>query len=58
MLHMWREFLWFIIGGWIGSIVTLIMVALLRKSREAPKPTAAEETEPASESPRTGTHGT
>jgi hypothetical protein len=35
MLH---HLLWFLAGGWIGSIITLVMVALLRKNREAPKP--------------------
>ncbi len=45
MLH---HLLWFLAGGWIGSLVTLVMVALLRKNSEAPtpldeKPAAPEE---------------
>ncbi len=41
-LGMLKDLLWFIAGGWIGSIVTLVMVALLRRSHEAPKPDAEE----------------
>ncbi len=29
---------WFLAGGWIGSFITLVMVALMRKNREVPKP--------------------
>jgi len=54
---MLRDLLWFIIGGWVGSIVTLIMVAILRKSREVPKPVADETKEIDLEKPRTGTDG-
>ncbi len=35
MLH---HLLWFLAGGWIGSVVTLVMVALMRRNNEAPKP--------------------
>ncbi len=41
-MGMLRDLLWFIVGGWIGSIVTLVMVALLRRSHEAPRPDAEE----------------
>jgi hypothetical protein len=34
---------WFVLGGWIGSLVTLVMVALLRKGREVPKPDMRDE---------------
>lgn len=35
MLH---DLLWFLAGGWIGSILTLVMVALMRRNSELPKP--------------------
>ena len=52
MLH---HLMWFVIGGWIGSMVTLVMVALLRKSREAPKPNVEEATQASLEKTGTGT---
>jgi hypothetical protein len=53
MIH---HLLWFVLGGWIGSIVTLIMVALLRKSREAPKPRIEDIKGTSLEKTRTGTN--
>ncbi len=35
---MLRYFLWFLAGVWIGSLITLVMVALLRKNKVAPNP--------------------
>jgi len=47
---------WFVFGGWIGSFVTLIMVALLSKAREAPKPAARDAAQ--GRQPETGERGT
>ena len=35
---MLQDLLWFVAGGWIGSVITLVMVALMRRNSEVPKP--------------------
>ena len=52
---MLRDLLWFVLGGWIGSVLTLVMVALLRKSREVPKPKADQAKQAGLERTSTGT---
>jgi hypothetical protein len=47
--HLW----WFLAGGWIGSFVTLVMVALLRRNSEVPR-RYDEETVPHDEAVKIG----
>jgi hypothetical protein len=39
--HLW----WFLAGGWIGSFVTLVILAILKMNEKVPKP-YDDETEP------------
>ena len=37
-----RNLLWFVGAAWVGSFLTLAMVALFGKGRRAPRPAAVE----------------